>query len=205
MALATNHAAGQTISAADVNAMAVAVNALDIPRNPQPAANGLAAWSCDPYVCGVSGSAMTSGTVYLSGLFLAVTTTVTKVYFNIGTVGVTPTAGQNFVGIYDTAGVLKASAGIDATVTTLGPASITVTGVSLTPGMYWVALLFNAATGPQVTRPSTSLIGLMNLNLSGASLRYAVNGTARTTLAAPITPASNSGANLYPFWCAIGA
>lgn len=170
---------------------------------PGPSSNNLLAWTSDPLVAGVSGNAMASGITYLAAVYLPAQASVTKIFFQILTVGVTPVAGQNYTGIYDTSGVLKASVGIDSVVTTLGLATMTFGAVTLPAGMYWVAALFNAATGPQIMRASTTANPAINVNLTTANYRFASNGTARTALAAPITVSANSVTSPYPYWCAI--
>jgi hypothetical protein len=61
-----------------------------------------------------------------------------------------------------------------------------------------VAIVCNAATAPTLIRTNGLATGTNNANLSGASLRYATNLTAQTTLPASLTMSSNaSGPSLW--------
>jgi hypothetical protein len=197
---------GITVSAQDLvvstGNLSVGGNALGVS---QPADNNLLAWTYDPSMA-TTGALLTNGTVYLSALYPARSTNVTKLYFHIGTAGVTATAGQNFVGLYNSAGTLLQSAGVDANVTTTGLQTVTITSQAVTAGsMYWVAMVFNAATAPTIVRGTgvTGVGSLVNVGLTAASFRFATNGTGATALASTITPASNVTATFAGPWAAM--
>lgn len=172
-------------------------------RSPQAADHGLRAWSFDPRLCGTTAAVATAGTLFLSGLFVTESFTATTLYWGVAVTPTGQTAGQNFVGLYDSGGNLLTSVGVDSDTSTTGLKTETIS-VTLTPGTYWVAFLFNAVTtAPQLPRcagagGSTSLI---NVGLTGASLLYANNGTGRTTLPATLTMSSNVASTGY--WAAI--
>lgn len=171
-----------------------------------PATHGLTAWSFDP-VHAVNSSLPTNGTVYLVGIYPAADATITKIYWHVAVAGATPTANQNWVGLYDSTGALLASADVDDSVTDTGVIETTVSATAVTAGsMYWVAMLFNASTGPTISRATGlgSTSELANVGLSAASYRFATNGTSRTTLASTITPANNTGTAFAGPWVAIG-
>ncbi|MET7687975.1 glycosyl hydrolase family 28-related protein [Streptomyces sp. NPDC005483] len=178
--------------------LSVAGRALGVPR---PADHNLVAWTQDPATIG-NGTAGTSGTLYLSAVYVPKYTTLTKLIWGSNGAGSGATAGRNFVGLYNAAGTLLASVGVDARITGTGAFTETI-NVTATPGLYWVAFLVTATTMPQIYRGGTLSGGLHSANLSGASLRYATNGTGLTALPAPITPASNTATNLT-YWAAVG-
>lgn len=172
--------------------------------SPLPINQGLKAWVCDPAAVGNAALAV-NGTTYLSAVYVAESFTTTSVFWHVSSAGVTPTSGENYIGIYDFSGTLLGSAPIDADYTTTGT-KLTSLSVPLVAGhSYWVAFLFNAATPPQMPRPAgTSITGistLLNVNLTPATYRLATNGTGRTTLLNPIVPNSNVIASGY--WAAL--
>lgn len=168
-----------------------------------PADHGLAAWSFDPAVA-TNGATVTNGTVYLSALFISRSFTATKLLWGINTAGVTPTASQNFVGLYNSSGTRLASVGVDARVTATGCFTETISQ-AVTPGLYWVGFVFNAATPPQLYRSSGLADSLCNAGISAAaSRRYAINGTSQTSLPASITPGSNAASAGVAWWVALG-
>jgi hypothetical protein len=161
------------------------------------------AWTCDPYISGTSSSVATSGTVYLNAVYVPYAVTTTKAWFSISAAGVTPTAGQNYVGLYNSSGTLVASVGVDSSVTATGMQSVTWTSpANLSAGLYWVAMLWNAATTPALARSSTANLAIMNANLSAVTARFCSNGTGKTSLTA-ITPSSNNTSTAQPIWTAI--
>ena len=164
------------------------------PNIPLPGDHGLIAWTGDPSI--MSGTQLlTAGTLYLSAVRLRRTATVTKLWWIQSTAGTTPTAGQSFAGLYKADGTLLSSASADALITGSNGekfATLDAAQTNLPAGMYWGGLLINADTPPTVGRTSGVLQSTNNLNLSGASLRFATNGTGRTALPNPLTPASNA-------------
>lgn len=172
---------------------------LSTPSEAQPADHGLIAWSSDPNYASTTSSPV-NGTLYLATVWLRSDATVNKLWWIHTTAGVTATAGANWAGIYDASGTRVASVGIDTQAVANGVQSATLsTPAALPAGRYWVALLFNAATAPVVARTFGASASANNMNLAGASLRYAVNGTGLAALPSTITPASNTttGANAF--------
>ncbi|MGA5435475.1 hypothetical protein ACPCIZ_12875 [Streptomyces cellulosae] len=170
-----------------------------------PANHNLVAWSYDPAAAATNFSP-TSGTVYLTAVYIPRDVAVTKLYWHVVTAGVTPTAGQNEVGIYSSTGTKLASANVDADITSSGTKATTISSQNLTAGgMYWVAFVFNAATPPAIARGTgvTSTSTLANVGLTAATYRYAINGTSATALPTSITPASNAPNTVTP-WVAVG-
>lgn len=172
----------------------------------QPVNHGFTGWTFDP-VAAVNSSLLTNGTVYLSKVHIPDDVTITKVYWWVTTIGATPTSGQNFVGLYSSAGTRLATTGVDADITSTGLKTTTITGQNLTAGSFvWVAMVFNAATAPTVARGtgSAGLATAVNAGLTSGTYRFAVNGTSQTSLPASITPGSNVANGFAGPWAAVG-
>lgn len=185
---------------ASFNSLDVLLNAMGIatPRN-----HGLLAWTADPVTVQNYNSGV-AGTVYTAAVWVPRATTITKLMWGIGTVGATPTAGANFIGLYDSAGNQIVSVNIDARVATSGTLTETFAPVAVSPGLYRVAWLFNAATMPQLFRSANIHAPLSNAGISAAAnYRYATGPTAQTVLPASITPSSLVSIAIA-FWAAIG-
>ena len=172
-----------------------------------PAAHGVAAWCYDPALA-VNSTQLTAGTLYLVRVNIAANVTVTKLYWWVANTGSGAVAGQNFVGLYDSSGTLLASANVDTAYSTATLKTTVIASTALTAGtFYWVGLLFNASVTPTLTRASgwSGVDTAANLGLAASSYRFAKNGTARTSLPAPLTPASNIGTDFAGPWVAVGA
>lgn len=168
-----------------------------------PDDHGLVAWNGDPAYSTSGNTLATGGTVYLARINIRQPATITKLWYANNAAGVTPTAGQNEIGLYNSAGTLVTSVNIDATITGTGPQSGTISATALTPGFYWIGVVFNAGTAPTLARGSASIFGSNIANLSASTTRWATNGTGATVLPASITPASNSTSGATAFWVAV--
>jgi hypothetical protein len=172
-----------------------------------PPTHNLISWAFDPALA-TNSSILTNGTVYLAKMNVSAAVACTKIYWWVTAAGVTATAGQNFVGLYSSAGTLLTSANVDADVTSTGLKTTTISSQSLTAGTFvWVGMVFNAATAPTMARMAglTGLSAAVNVGLTAPAYRFAINGTAQTSLPASITPASNVVPNFGGPWAAIGA
>lgn len=178
---------------------------LDVPQRAIGMAHarehGAIAWAYDPALVN-NGVAGTAGTLYLVGLYVPRAVTATKLFWGIATAGVTPVAGQNWVSLFNSAGTKLADVATDARITTTGAFTETISA-ALTPGMYWVGILANAATMPQTYKAASTAASLVNFGLTGANLRFATAGTALTATPASITPGSNVSAQ-QAYWAALG-
>jgi hypothetical protein len=171
-----------------------------------PVNHGFTGWTYDPALA-QNVSLLTNGTVYLSKVHIPEDVTVTKLYWWVTTAAATATAGQNFVGLYSSAGTRLATTNVDAVITSTGLKTTTITGQALTAGGFvWVAMVFNAATAPTVARATGSggLATAVNAGLTSSTYRFATNGTAQTSLPASITPSSNTAAGFAGPWAAVG-
>lgn len=166
----------------------------------EPDDHGLIAWAYDP-VIGSTGSATTAGVLSLIRLNVKQSVTATSIYWHNNSAG-TVTSGQNFVGLYDSAGNRLQSVSIAGTSIGTGFKTHTISQ-ALTPGFYWVALLFNGSTMPQPIRLATYSGTAINVNLSAAQTRFGTIGSGQTSLPATITPGSIA-TSAFSWWAAIG-
>lgn len=181
------------------------VNHLDVTGRslgvPSPRDHELVAWTYDPALAS-SGKAAVNGTVHLAAVYVARPAAVTTIRWGINSAGATPTASQNWVGVYNAAGTLLGSTNVDAAISSTGVKSTSLS-LSVTPGLYWVAFVFNAATPPQLYRAGDINATLTNVGISSATrYRFATAGTSQTTLPASITPSANSVAQ-FSYWAAL--
>lgn len=180
---------------------AAASGGATLPNIPMPDDQGLLAWAFDPLFTTTS-TTITNGTVYLAGIKMRTAGTISKVYFIVNTAAVTPTAGQNFVGLYNSSGTLLNSTAIDNNLTT-GLHAVTLSAAqAVTAGSYWIGLVANAATPPAISRAGAGQLTALNVNLTASTYRFATNGTSKTSLAA-ITPSSNSTTGVIAMWVAV--
>jgi hypothetical protein len=206
------HAWGSGSAVSDVdlyrssNGVLTTDNSLDVAQfalgAPQPRSHGAIAWTYDP-ACVSNGQTIIAGSVYLCAVWVNRAASTTAIHWGNNSVASGVTAGQNFVGLYNSSGTLLASAGIDASVASTGQFATTITSTALTPGMYWIALLVNAATMPKPYATSNLASNLVNFSLTGtpANLRYAINGTGQTGLS-NVTPSANT-ASQVSIWAAL--
>lgn len=166
-----------------------------------PGNYGFKAWAFDPAYADATANP-SDGAIMLAAVYPLESFTATRIWWYISTAGSGLDAGQNFVGLYDSAGTQLASVGVDTEAAGTGAQQTTIS-VPITAGaMYWVAFLFNGTTRPAMPRCGEASGGatLSNINLSPANYRFAQNGTG-TALPSTITPASNVAGSSY--WAAI--
>jgi hypothetical protein len=178
-----------------------------IPNSEPPGVNGLIAWNFDPQASAGSGSQLTGGTAYAQRIDTNGTTTPSKAWIIITAAGSGASAGTNFLGLYNSAGTLLGTAATDSLVTASNAQSGTLTAVAgqslagLTPGTYYVGVLFGAATMPTLLRGvnNGNFANFGTANAAG-TYRQCVAGTAQTSLptAATFTSSGNNS-----FWAGI--
>lgn len=171
-----------------------------------PARHGLVAWAYDP-TQNVNSTVLTSGIIYLTAVYVAAAANVTKLYAHFNAAASSVTAGQNFMGLYDSTGSRLATVNVDSLITSTGLITATVTSTPVTAGsFYWVAQVYNATTPPSVARAAgtTGAGAVANIGLTAATLRYAQNGTGQISLPTSITPSSNTAPAFAGPWAAIG-
>jgi len=162
--------------------------------------HGFLSWTADPAVISGAAAALTAGQVYLSKL--KIVNRASNIVYYVSNAGVTLTAGQNLVGLYDSSGTrLVVSADQTTAMGTTGTKTAAITPQTLAVGTYYVAFLANGTTVPQVG----SAGGNTGINIAGltASTARALNTAAgNTSLPATIALASQS-ANTAVRWAAL--
>jgi len=192
----------------------------DLTEAISPSSYGLAAFNF-PYLYAVNGtntgSALTTaGALYLAKVPLTGGTVVTNLWFSIATAAATPTTGENFGGIYTSAGALVATTADLSTAigTNTGPIEAPLSTTWTVPsggGNYYVGFFFNAATQPVLTcfggqvTVTTSVAHFGSATTFGstaAKYPFSVSATGSLTTAMPtsITMSSNTATGAYAYW-----
>lgn len=163
--------------------------------------------------CGASGTILTTaGSVFGSALVVRRKVTVTNLVANATVAGGTLTAGQCWGLLYNSAGTLLGQSADQATPwATAGLQTMALTAAStgaltLTPGLYWGAVVATGTTLPTFSRTamggaSVALAAAQyNAQFSASLARCGVLATSITTTPAAITPASITKATGIPYW-----
>jgi hypothetical protein len=161
-----------------------AIQNLDAANNGARAQDqGMIAWQFD-HATNMVATAVTSGTIQWSKLYLRQPATITSVSVHIGTVGAALVAGQNFGALYDSAGIrLGVTADQTANWGTVGYKEMALTApVPVTAGYYYVAILSNAGTTPAFARGSALTSSIVNANLTATTARFATGPAAQTSM-----------------------
>lgn len=186
-----------TVAATDLNGVS---NAQYLDNMAAPGDQGLIAWSGDPAGAGVSASPA-SGGVRLMRIILRRAATLNTVWVVVATAGATLTSGQNFIGLYTSAGTRVALTADQTTAwgTTGIKSAAFTSSYAAAAGSYYVALLSVGTTTPLFAATSVQSSGLAaNVNLSVSTGRSLNGPSAQTSLPTSITMASNTlGTSLY--------
>jgi len=171
-----------------------------------PVDHGMIAWTCDPYANSGS-STITTGTPFMSKIWIREPVTLSSIGISITTAGVALTVGQNFVGIYNAAGTrIAQSADQTAAWAGTGYVQAAMTApVAVTPGAYFLTLLSNGTTSPNLARGAVagSGAGTINFGLTATTGRFATGPAAQTSLPASITMASRT-LSAISMWSVVG-
>jgi hypothetical protein len=168
-------------------------NTLDRPQLPAPDSGdqGFLSWSNDP-AANVNQTTQTAGVLYGTRLEIRRQMLVTSVVLFCSTQGATLTSGQNFVGLYTSAGV---RIGVSADQTTpWGTTGVKTAALAsgpfvVNPGYVWAVLVANGDTPPKFGVGSLFSVGV-NAGLAAAGTRFASQASAQTALPASLTPGS---------------
>ncbi|MFJ8301605.1 hypothetical protein ACIQ9R_37650 [Streptomyces sp. NPDC094447] len=185
----------------DLDTRTIALEAANATR---PADSSLKAWTFDP-ATNLVAQVLTTGLLEMVKLPIRTATTITNIVAAISTAGSGLTAGQNWAGLYSSAGTLLSQTADQTT-------AWASTGVKTMPlaapqvvaaGSYFVAFVSNGTTPPQMPRGSSLGIGadLLNIGLTAATARYATAGTV-TTLPSSVTMGSRTTA-ARAWWVAV--
>lgn len=167
-----------------------------------PSDHGWIAWNYDASLQNTFNIALTAGQTYLALLPIRAACTITNVIVGV-VAGSGLTSGQNFAGLYNSAGTLL-SATADQT-TNWASTAIKVmalaTPQAVTPGLYYVALLANGTT-----KPSPFYNSALNGTGGGGTLastpRLAID-TTHTALTALRSTVTLTSAGTPLFWAAV--
>ena len=161
-----------------------------------PNDHGYLNWSQDP-ASSTAGANPGTGSVRMVKLpTLPLTYTITNVIAFVSTAGAGLVAGQNFAGVYDSAGTrVGVTADQTAAWATTGLKSMALTApyVVAANATVYLAMLYNGTSMSLAC--SSSVAGqndLINANLSTSVARYTLGPNAQTSLPASITMAARS-------------
>lgn len=203
--------APMAIGGTSINGMVTAIS---------PESSGLKAWDF-PYAfaTGTGSAVTTAGLLYLAKIPLTAGTVVNNVWFRIATAASGITTGQNFAGLFNSAGQRVATTADLSTVigTNTGPIQGALTSAYIVPvsGDYWMGIFFNAGTTLPVlgcfvnnVTVTTSVAFMGSLTTFGntvATYPFSVSATTGNTTALPtsITMSSNTATGAYAFWAAV--
>ncbi len=162
----------------------------DLPagNNPLPQDQNLLAWTYDP-VLQTGTTSPAAGVVLLARVMVRQTTTITNVLVSVVTAGSGLTAGQNFVGLYDSTGTLLSASADQSTPwasTGLKVAALSAPQL-VQPGVYYLAVLANGTTPPLIARSTVQGSATVNAGAPAGAPRYATSGAAQTALPASIS------------------
>jgi hypothetical protein len=173
---------------------------------PTPEDQGLLTWAFDP-VHAVSFTATASGVLSLTKVWLRQSVMVTNVLYAVAIAGTGLTAGQNFLGLYDSTGT-RVALTADQTGNMGGTGLITAAFTSpyvASAGFYWVGILTNASgSSPQLARAGALAVSnLASAGTSVATRRYGSVGSGQTGLPASFIPSSITAITNGTFWVAL--
>lgn len=166
--------------------------------------HGLLTWTQDPATLN-GGYTLATGQIYLSKVKITSrSTVVSNILYGVTTAGTALTAGQCFVGLYDSSGNrLAISADQSTVMNSLGAKTVALTAPqTLAVGSYYVAFLA-VGTG---TLPSVAggggISSTINAGLTTGTSRFLNTATGNTSLPATITLSSQS-TNTASRWAAL--
>lgn len=167
--------------------------------------HGAVAWTFDP-ASNSGSSTFTTGTPFMSKIWVREPTTLSSIMISVTTAGSALTVGQNFAGIYDAAGT-RIAVSADQTAAWGGTGLISMAMVApavVTPGAYFLTLLANGTTSPNLARGAVAGSGpsTINFGLTAATGRYATGPAGQTSLPASITMASRT-LSAISMWSAV--
>ncbi len=174
------------------------------PTVPLPEDYNYRVWTYDPMIA-ANATTPTSGVLYLQRVTVRASQTVSKIMYGVVSVtGMSLTAGQNFVGIYDNNGTLVgSSADISSAITAGGELIFNLSSATTLSqnSFYWIGILLNG-TPPTIARGAAQVNNFGSSQLTGATRRFGAFGTGLTSLPGTITPASIISVTTNTYWSA---
>lgn len=174
---------------------------------PVPEDQNLLAWTGDPNDAGhvtAQSSAGVAGRVTLVRIKFRRPVRVSNIWFGLSGADGAATLANNYIGIYDSTGTLRAtSADMSASLLsgTVAKPIAMVTPFTAEPGFYYIALLLNGTwTTNTFTLKATGSGVSTNAGLSAGALRLSNLLTGQTTLPASITLANQATSIINTGW-----
>lgn len=162
----------------------------------QPSDSSLVSWTFDPVGAGQNTFQLgTAGTGYGAAFKVGSAAAISTLYMVLQTAGVTLTASQCFVAVFNSSGTLLGSASTNSAATDLATVWAGATGLitctltvasgqslTLPAGKYWACAFFNGTTGPKLFSAAPSpYFTAVNAGITGSSSRAATLFTGATT------------------------
>lgn len=166
-----------------------------------PQDSSLIAWAYDPVVAAASSNQPTAGQVV--GVKMRVPAgLISNLWVGLNSAGAGLTAGQNFAGLYNSAGTLL-SATADQSVAWTGsftalPMALT-TPQTVAAGFVYVCWFANGTTIPKFQWSSSANVVNANINTGGTARFVHGPGGQTTSMPASLAP----GASGDTYWCAV--
>lgn len=173
-----------------------------------PADAGFLAWSYDPMLAS-TGSAPANNTVTVIRINIRAPISCTNVSVFVSATGSGLVTGENFVGLYNSAGTLIGTSADQTTAwgsTGLKTAALAGGPFPLAAGTFvWAAILPNESAGtvPSFMRPATLVSNAAaGIGVTAATARWATTSSTGTSLPPSITPSGNTNISTA-FWAAL--
>ena len=165
--------------------------------------HSLLAWTQDPATAS-SGFTLSAGVVYLSKIKITSrSTVVSNILYGVTTLGSALTAGQCFVGLYNSSGtLLVSSADQSGVMNTTGLKTAAITPQTLAVGSYYVAFLANGTGTLPAVAGGGGVSSAVNAGLTTGTARFLNTAAGNTTLPATITLSSQTQ-NIAARWAAL--
>lgn len=165
-------------------------------RTEEPQDHGFLAWLAAPSL--VTGAALNvSGTLYATRIQVPATISTTGIAVQVTAALVTPTASQNLLGLYTSAGAkIAQTADQGAVWNTTGFKQAAWTGgpfvIAGGPSVYVLAAFLSVATTPATFRGLNNTVTFVTSNQTGLGLLSSTMAT-QTTIPTTYTPGAASG------------
>jgi hypothetical protein len=169
-----------------------------------PADSGWAAWTFDPAMCYLGGTALAAGILYANAVKIPKATTLASVVLNVMTAGATLTAGQCFAGIYQGNVPLAFTADQATNWQSTGLKTMALTGAPITvaAGLLYIVMWANGTTRPAMAAPIAATVAGDNPFFTPGNRSFFDSHTGLTTTAS--APAAFGTPTVTaPFWAAV--
>jgi len=173
--------------------------------------HGVNALTYDPAQAAGATIQPTSGVAYFSAIYVPYTMTISRIWAFVNTGGTVGTGATLSLGIYNSTTLLASTTNQASTMALTGALGYTMsTSPTLTPGVYWIGILYVAGTGSaaptyQKSGQTTNTIVNFNNGNSNTSLlnQRAASSSGRSSLPTDLTALSNITFNNHLYLGAI--